>query len=159
MSTLWDKCSPTHDKLSLSCLSESYVFAGCPFSSKIFPVPFFNRGKTGKLGRTEIEQSEHSQKIIGGVVYAELIVWASIDFVAVAPLPSLHSACSHELPFYPLKTPLMKGCSSTPLHHHCTCLPASSWAQVCWCQGSLHTAEACWHPKIFLLKLRNQEVV
>lgn len=68
------QCSPAHDKLSLSCLSESYVFAGCPFSSKIFPVPFFNRGKTGKLGRTEVEQSEHSQKIIGGVVYAELIV-------------------------------------------------------------------------------------
>lgn len=122
LSTVWAKCNPTYDKLSHSCLSESCVFAGCAISRKI-PVPFFNRGRTGKLGRTKVSSVNlNSQTMIGHVVYAELITWASADCMVVAPLVSLSSVCSCELSF----CCCLQGCSSTSLYHHCTCpLPCS----------------------------------
>lgn len=70
------------------------MFAGFPFSIKIFPGPFSSRGKTGRLGRAEVSAVNLNtvKQITGHVVYAELITWASIDFVVVAhwfhrPLP------------------------------------------------------------------------
>lgn len=79
------------------------MFPGFPFSSKTFPAPFFNRGKTGRLGRTEVSavNLNTDKQMSGHVVYAELITWACIDLMVAAPLVSLPTACSCELSFWP----------------------------------------------------------
>lgn len=62
------------------CLAESCAFPHFPFSSKIFPGPFFHRGRTGRSGRMEISTiSLATVKQTGHVVLAEVITQVSAD--------------------------------------------------------------------------------
>lgn len=135
-----------------------------PLSSKIFPGPFVNRGRTGRWGRTKISTVNLNtvKQMTDHVVYPEPVTWASADLHECSST-SFSALCLFVWTFF-LATQdrfverMHHSTSPSALQLHPALFTISSWAQAYWCQGALDTAEACWHQSHSQDLYFNQEI-